>query len=279
MPDDFSERFARNQQLILKEESYFDKVTDPAAGSYYIENLTLELIRHAWKLFLETDGQGGYLQSFKKGLIQNRIKDEAAAKDRNIALRKQSVLGVNQYPNITERLERLNDESVLYATKTVNNTVAEPLLQYRGAMAFEQMRYKTDQYAKNNPRPKVWMFTYGNLAMRRARSQFAGNFFGVAGFEIIDNPGFNTVADGIAAAKKDKPDIVVLCASDEDYKLWAKEAFAALKDEFIVVLAGYPAELVETLKNMGMENFIHVKSNVLDELNRYRQMIGIEKQH
>ena len=279
MPDDFSERFARNQQLILKEESYFDKVTDPAAGSYYIENLTLELIRHAWKLFLETDEQGGYLQSFKKGLIQNRIKDEAAAKDRNIVLRKQSVLGVNQYPNITERLERLNDESVLYAAKTVNNTVAEPLLQYRGAMAFEQMRYKTDQYAKNNPRPKVWMFTFGNLAMRRARSQFAGNFFGVAGFEIIDNPGFNTVADGIAAAKKDKPDIVVLCASDEDYKLWAKEAFTALKDEFIVVLAGYPAELVETLKNMGMENFIHVKSNVLDELNRYLQMIGIEKQH
>ncbi len=277
IPDNFSERFARNQQLILKEESYFDNVVDPAAGSYYIENLTNELIRHAWQLFLETDKQGGYLESFKRGIVQKRIKDEAAAKDRNIALRKHSVLGVNQYPNITERLEQLNNEAVLYPDGVADEkTEAEPLVPYRGAMAFEQLRYQTDRYADNNPRPKVWMFTFGNLAMRRARSQFAGNFFGVAGYEIIDNPGFESVAGGIAAARKAKPDVVVLCASDEDYQSMAKEAFAALKDEFIVVLAGYPSELVEELKASGMENFIHAKSNVLEELKRYQHMLGIK---
>ena len=273
-PDDFSERFARNQQLILKEESYFDKVTDPAAGSYYIENLTNELIHYAWNLFLKTDKAGGYLTAFKNGEIQSVIKKEAAEKDRNIAVRKHSVLGVNQYPNITERIEQLNNEAVLYPAEIDDDSVeAEPLKLYRGAMAFEQLRYQTDQYAKNNPRPKVWMFTYGNLAMRRARSQFAGNFFGVAGYEIIDNPGFENITTGVAAAKEANPDIVVLCASDEDYETMALDAFNALKENFIVVLAGYPAALIESLKAAGMEHFIHVKSNVLEELRKYQRLL------
>ena len=60
-PDEFSERIARNQQLILKEESYFDKVADPSAGSYYIEKLTQLIAENAWKLFVETEEQGGFL--------------------------------------------------------------------------------------------------------------------------------------------------------------------------------------------------------------------------
>ncbi len=277
-PDDFSERFARNQQLILKEESYFDKVTDPAAGSYYIENLTNELIHYAWELFLETDAKGGYLKGFQKGDIQNRITKEADEKDRNIALRKHSVLGINQYPNITEHLEQLTTELVLYPKKQTS-TEAEPLVLYRGAMAFEQLRYQTDQHSLNSPRPKVWMFTYGNLAMRRARSQFAGNFFGVAGYEIIDNPGFEKVADGVAAANKSNANIVVLCASDNDYETLALDAFQKLNKDFIVVLAGYPSNIADELKAAGMENFIHVKSNVLEELKRYQKMLGIKNHY
>ncbi len=274
--DDFSERIARNQQLILKEESYFNKVVDPAAGSYYIENLTAKLIHHAWNLFLETDEQGGYLEAFTKGTIQERIKKEAAEKDRDLALGKKSLLGVNRFPNVTERLSKMEDESVFFTEEAgKNHTEVKPLQPYRGAMAFEQLRYRTDRYADNNARPKVWMFTYGNLAMRRARSQFAENFFGVAGFEIIDNPGFETVEQGIKAAKEINPDIVVLCASDEDYEAMAVEAFKALKEEYIVVLAGNPANVVEQLKQEGMKNFIHIKSNILEELKQYQQMLGI----
>ncbi len=274
--NDFSQRIARNQQLILKEESYFDKVVDPAAGSYYIENLTGELINHAWNLFLETEEQGGYINAFKKGFIQKKIQAEAAEKDRNMAFRKQSVLGVNQYPNVNERLEKLPDDAVLFPVETQKaETEYQPLKRYRGAMAFERLRYKTDQYAQKHPRPKVWMFTYGNLAMRRARSQFAGNFFGVAGFQIIDNPGFETIDEGVTAARNDRPDIVVLCASDEDYKTKALQAFNALKSHFIVVLAGYPNDLIATLQAAGLKNFIHVKSNILEELTKYQEVLGI----
>ncbi len=63
-PGDFSERLARNIQIILKEESYFDRVVDPASGSYYIESLTRALVENAWELFLKIDAKSGYIQSF-----------------------------------------------------------------------------------------------------------------------------------------------------------------------------------------------------------------------
>ncbi len=84
-PDEFSERIARNQQLILKEEAYFDKVADPAAGSYYIENLTNLISENAWKLFLEIEEKGGFLSCLKSGFIQNKLS-ESATKRQNDSL-------------------------------------------------------------------------------------------------------------------------------------------------------------------------------------------------
>ena len=72
-PDDFSERIARNQQLLLKEESHFDKVVDPSAGSYYVEVLTNSLADVAWKLFLETEEKGGFAALANAGEIQKAV--------------------------------------------------------------------------------------------------------------------------------------------------------------------------------------------------------------
>ena len=265
----FSERIARNQQLILQSESYFDKVADPAAGSYYIENLTEKLIDEAWQLFLEVDGKGGYLKAFDDGFIVQKIKEEARLKDIAIATRRKSILGTNQYPNTNELAENSVQDS--YIGETEKNL----LTPYRGAEAFEQLRSKTEKYSQKNEKPSVWMFTFGNLAMQKARSQFAGNFFGCAGFQIIDNPGFTKIEKGIAAAKKANPDIVVICSSDEDYSESALQIFKALKNQMTVVLAGYPKDLIEQFKSAGFENFIHTKSNVLEELKRYQQLLNI----
>jgi methylmalonyl-CoA mutase len=76
-PDEFSERIARNQQLLLKEESYFDKVADPAAGSYYIENLTNLIAENVWKLFLELEDKGGFLSAWNAGFVQGKILSPA----------------------------------------------------------------------------------------------------------------------------------------------------------------------------------------------------------
>ena len=266
---DFSERIARNQQLILQGESYFDKVADPAAGSYYIENLTEKLINEAWKLFLEVDEKGGYLKAFDDGFIVQKIKEEARLKDIAIATKRKSILGTNQYPNTNETAEQTLPDS--YIGETEKNL----LKPYRGAEAFEQLRFKTEKFSQQNERPKVWMFTFGNLTMQKARSQFAANFFGCAGFQIVDNPGFAKIEKGIAAAKKYNPEIVVICSSDEEYAEIALPVFNALNDEAIVVLAGYPNDLIEQLKSAGFENFIHIRTNVLEELKRYQQLLNM----
>ena len=101
-PATFAERIARNQQLLLKEESNLDKVADPAAGSYYIEELTDSIADAAWKLFLETESGGGFLQALQSGFIQQKIKNTSAKRDMEIATRREVFLGVNQYPDFNE---------------------------------------------------------------------------------------------------------------------------------------------------------------------------------
>jgi methylmalonyl-CoA mutase len=113
------------------------------------------------------------------------------------------------------------------------------------------------------------------LNMRLARAQFSGNFFACAGYEIIDNLGFETIEEGFKAARAAKADIVVLCSSDEEYAQLAPEAYAALdKSKEILVIAGNPA-CSEELKALGITNFIHVRSNVLESLQTFNKQLNI----
>jgi len=275
-PSEMANRIARNQQLILKEESYFDKVADPAAGSYYIENLTARLIEKSWELFLEMDKQGGYLKAFEKGFVQQRIETEARKKDADIARRRISILGVNQFPNMTEHRKGEPDPVVFESQPVPADTPVKPLRIYRAAVPFEKLRYATDRFSNTHNRPRVWLLTTGDLAMRRARAQFAENFFGCAGYEIIDHAGFASAEEGIAAARKERPEIVVLCSDDKTYEEAAPKVFEALKNHTIVVLAGKPEPLSEKLKAAGMQHFIYAGCNVLETLQQFNKMLSIE---
>ncbi|HZK06778.1 MAG TPA: methylmalonyl-CoA mutase family protein [Bacteroidales bacterium] len=274
---EFSERIARNQQLLLKEESYLDKIVDPAAGSYYVENLTDSLIEASWKLFLEIDEAGGFIEAFRKGIIQQQIKTTAEKRDQDVATRREILVGTNQYPNFGEMINPDIDKQCFEPMDCSNaHAIVETLKPYRGAMAFEQLRSETDAYASKHHRPKVFMFTYGSLSMRRARSQFSGNFFACAGFEIIDNNGFKTIDSGIEALRKVKPEVVVICAADDDYPVIAPEINEKIGKETIVVVAGYPKDTIEELKAKGLKHFIHVKSNVLETLKEFQKQLGIK---
>ncbi len=275
-PTEFSERIARNQQLLLKEESHFDKIVDPAAGSYYLENLTNSIAEEAWKIFLEIDELGGYIEALKKGYIQNKIKETSQKRDIAIASGKEGILGTNQFPNTGEHIEKDLDNSIFEESdQSEKNAEFETLKPYRGAQAFERLRYKTDQYSKKNKRPVVFLFTYGNLAMRRARAMFSTNFFGCAGFEIIDNQGFKSVESGVKTAIEKNADIVVICSSDDEYEKIAPEIYEKLKGKVITVVAGYPKSIIKNLKEKGIENFIHVKSNILEDLQRFQKELGV----
>jgi methylmalonyl-CoA mutase len=270
--DAISERIARNQQLLLKEESHFDKIVDPSAGSYYIENLTDNIAREAWTLFLEIEGKGGYLAALQAGFVQDLVKKSAADRKKAVASRRENLLGTNQYPNFNEQMQAQIDLKCLEAKKCdTTGAIIEPIVLFRGAEEFEALRLSTEKAAK---RPKVFMLTYGSLAMRLARSQFSCNFFGCAGYELIDNMGFATVEEGVAAAKAAKADIVVLCSSDDEYAEAAPAAFAALGNAAQFVVAGAPA-CMDDLKAKGIEHFINVRSNVLETLKSFNALLKI----
>ncbi|MEF2642980.1 MAG: acyl-CoA mutase large subunit family protein, partial [Paramuribaculum sp.] len=101
-PDDFSERIARNQQFLLKEESHLDKVVDPAGGSYYVETLTVSIANEAWKLFLKVEDAGGFLAQVNAGEVQKAFREASAKRHTDVARRKEILLGTNQFPNINE---------------------------------------------------------------------------------------------------------------------------------------------------------------------------------
>lgn len=274
-PGEFSERIARNQQILLKEEAHLDKVADPGAGSYYIENLTASLAEHAWNLFLQVQEKDGFIQAFRDGFIQNEIKATTAKRDSNVAFRRENLLGVNQFPNFTETVKEEYPEWVFKAADlTAEGAEVETLKLYRAARSFEALRYKTDMYAKNNRRPVAFMLPIGNPALRKARAQFSTNFFAVAGFEVIDNNGFNKVEEGLKAARAKHADIVVLCSSDDEYAGMAPQVAEQLNKEILVV-AGNPACRPD-LEAKGIKNFIHMKSNILEELQAYQSKLNIK---
>jgi methylmalonyl-CoA mutase len=274
-PTEFSERIARNQQILLKEEAYMDKIVDPAAGSYYIEQLTDMVAEKAWSLFLEVQDKGGYSAAFKAGFIQDKIKATLADAEKAIATRRSSVLGTNQFPNFNEMLDEKFDTTIFNKqNQKSDKAIAEPLQICRGAQAFELLRFKTDKFAKTNGRPKVFMLTIGNITMQKARSLFACNFFACAGFEVVDNASFKSVDEGVAAAKASGAKIVVICSSDDEYAVLAPEAFEKLGST-IFVIAGAPT-CTDELKAKGIQNFISVKSNVLETLQQYQTLLGIK---
>lgn len=282
-PSEFSTRIARNTQLLLKEESHFDQVADAAAGSYYIENLTASIAEHAWALFQKVENCGGYSAALRAGLVQQTIAATAAQRDKNLATRRDVLLGTNQYPNFNEVADaKVEMKDVVRAAGGAGSvscccgktaTEFAPLMAYRGAMAFEELRLRTDRSGR---RPKVFMLTCGALSFARARAQFACNFFGCAGFETVDNTYFGSVAEGVKAAIAAKAEIVVVCASDDDYAEMAVEAGRLLAGTgVIVVVAGDPASRAE-LEAAGLTHFISVKNNVLETLQGYQKELNIK---
>ena len=270
-PDDFSERIARNQQLLLKEESHLDKIVDPAGGSYYVETLTMSIANEAWKLFLDVEEKGGFYAALKAGQVQAAINESSDKRHSDVARRKESLLGTNQFPNFNEiandKIECEGGKCCCghNADAEAEANAVEALKNTRAASEFEALRLATERSGK---RPKVFMLTIGNLAMRLARSQFSANFFACAGYQIIDNLGFETVQQGIDAAMEKQADIVVLCSSDDEYATFAPEAFKALDGRAEFVVAGAPA-CSDDLKAIGITEFVNVRSNVLETLKAF----------
>lgn len=276
-PNEFSERIARNQQLLLKEEAHFNRIVDPAAGSYYIETLTDSLAKEAWKLFLHTEDEGGMLKSVLTNKVQDAVNASNDARHEAVSKRKEVLLGTNQFPNFNELSEGRRPLDVTSSTGCGGHHHHEAggmtqLNTARAASDFEALRLQTESSGK---RPVAFMLTIGNLAMRQARAQFSCNFLACAGYKVIDNLGFETVEEGVKAAMNAEADIIVLCSSDDEYATYAIPAFQEVNGRAMFIVAGAPA-CMEELKAAGIEYFIHVRCNVLETLRIYNEKLGIK---
>ncbi|MDE6704046.1 MAG: methylmalonyl-CoA mutase small subunit, partial [Muribaculaceae bacterium] len=199
------------------------------------------------------------------GNVQKAVNESCEKRHTDVARRKEILLGTNQYPNINEKAADKIETKACHCCCGDKAENEGGLTMKRAATDFEELRLATEAAAK---RPKVFMLTIGNLAMRLARAQFSTNFFGCAGYEIIDNLGFETVQEGVDAALEKGADVIVLCSSDDEYATLAPEAFKYLDGRAEFVVAGAPA-CMEDLKAAGINEFIHVRCNVLDTLKAF----------
>ena len=253
-----STRLARNIQVILKEEAGFNKVADPAAGSYYVENLTVSIVEETRKLTEEILQKGGFAAQQAVQWVHEHIRATRERRMEKIASGREVVVGINKYPDplgkAPEGLATLPEEK-----------------WQRASASFEKMRLKTEQAPEI---PVVFLLTFGNLGMCRARAQFATNFFGVAGFNVVDNNRFASVEEGIEAARKRGAHIVVACSSDEEYAAAVPLIFRSLGKQAIVTVAGEPP-CKENLMAEGIQHFISVRSNLLETLLQYQKELGL----
>lgn len=270
----FSQRIALNIGNILRGEAYFDKVHDPAAGSYYIDHLTDQIVESTLKLFREIEARGGYMSAFKNGIIQQMIAAQRNRKIDEIATRKRVFVGVNKYANKqhTEVSETID---------TANADVTGLLPQLHATWQFEKLRERTRTHAVNRGEtPSVYLAAFGNVAMRKARASFAEDFFALAAFDLTGEHYAEDVSQLAVDAASSNADIVVLCAADEDYAAHAItfiNSFRQFNQDALLVLAGYPTELVDALAAGGINYFIHIRSNAIDTLSEIQDALLNQK--
>lgn len=267
---ELGKRIARNSQLLLRYESFVDKVEDPAAGSYYLEVLTKKLAETAWTKFQTLEAEGGFGEALKKGHIQKEISTRADKKRNALATKKEILLGTNQYPLPSERHPELVS-SIEETKKQIGQakpTTYARLLPVRLSYEFDKWRNITDAHlASGKKLPKIFLLTIGDLTMRKARAGFSSNFLGCLGYEIIDNLGFASVKEGVSAAKELGAELVVLCSSDEEYATYLPEFAAEMKTQLPnswKLLAGYPKDLITQAESLGIDDFIHMKRNIVE---------------
>jgi methylmalonyl-CoA mutase len=277
LPDEFARRVARNTQLILLEESNLDKVSDPAAGAGGIEMLTNQLCTSAWELFQGIEKAGGIWAALESNWLQPQIVAVRTARAKNVARRKDVIVGTSEFANLSEKTP-----SVLDARPLVLPTYGEakfsfdPLTPHRLGEAFEALRDSSDAILKKaGSRPKVFLANLGTPASFTARATFTKNFFEAGGIEAEDNEGYWEIPTLVHYFKKAGTPLVCLCSSDAVYATNAADAAKALKEAgaTLVYLAGRAGDKEAEYRAAGVDDFIFAGGDALATLRAtYKQI-------
>ncbi|EUA78854.1 methylmalonyl-CoA mutase, small subunit [Mycobacteroides abscessus subsp. bolletii 103] len=253
----FAARIARNTQLLLIEESHVARVLDPGGGSWFIEDLTESLAQQAWSLFTEIEAAGGFEAATE--LIRERIAATRAQRADDIAHRRTSVTGVNEFPNLAEE-----------------PLPPHPGTGYRYAADFEELRDRSDAFlASSGARPSALLLPLGPLAEHNVRTTFASNLLASGGIEAI-NPGVLD-ASAVAGAVADAgARIAVICGTDGRYAAEAGAVVDAAKAAGItdVYLAGPEKAVAEVAEASRPDGYLTMKINAVEALSAMLTTLG-----
>ncbi|MCL7762768.1 methylmalonyl-CoA mutase family protein [Polaribacter sp. Z014] len=266
---DFSSRIAGNITTILKEESYFGKVSNPVDGSYYIEEVSSKIAEKALELFKAIEADGGFYANFENETIQQQIAEIRLKKLKLISQRRTPMVGINKYPNLMEKV----DAKLLSESAVDNPKVLTPR---RASLEIEAMRRVTEELvASTNVRPIVQLASYGNLTMRKARAAFAYDFIGVSGFDVHQEESFENAEVAAKESAKSAAHVVVICSSDQDYDETAIDfikAFRAINTDKVLLLAGAPKNMDE-LTELGLDGVVNMRTDVLVSLSAIQKKV------
>jgi len=268
-PDRFSQRVARNTQLLLIEESHLAQVVDPAAGSWFVESLTDRLAESAWKVFQDIEADGGIEQALAGGSIASALDAAWQQRLRSLGTRRTPITGVSEFPDL--------DEAPVERPKR-DDPSGFPVR--RLAAPFEALRDAADRsLAATGSRPAVHVAALGDLATHTARSTWITNFLAVGGVAADggDTDGSSSPLEAAARFADSAAPVAVICSSDGVYAERAAATATALKEAGAtrVMLAGAPGDLRDELLAAGVDEFWHVGVDVLDALSRLHGDLGI----
>ncbi len=272
----FSDRIARNTQLILKDEAHLSTVVDPAGGSWYVESLTNQLIEQAWPLFLEIDEKGGILQALQTNWIQKEIQHIAVKRQKDIFTRKQSIVGTNKYANLEDT--PLNVDFSCHEAK--NQSAVSPIKAARLSTPYEKLRKRAEKLTKEKTAPAIGLICLGQLKNHKARADFISGFFAPGGIKTLRSQAMEGSNDAISFVTETNLRDYVLCGSDLDYKTVGLEIVQAIKASFPQIRL-YVAGLLDeadqkALLDKGISHFIHVKSNSYEIASSFLDEMEVE---
>ena len=275
-PTAFARRIARNIQIVLQEECSLGRVLDPSGGSWYVERLTDDLARTAWRRFQEIEAKGGIIAALADGFVQDQIAATAEARARAIATGRVEQTGVSAFP-------LLGGDGVEVAPHPApppitGKQMARPLTPHRAAEPFEALRDAADAHAARSGRPPhVFLANLGQIADHTSRSAWVKNYLAAGGIEALTSDGYANAEAAAAAFKASGAGAACICSSDAIY---AEQAVAGAKSlkaagAGLVLMAGRPGESEAALKAAGVDQFLFAGTDAVATLKGLQEKLGV----
>ncbi|MGN7387685.1 methylmalonyl-CoA mutase family protein [Sporosarcina sp. SAFN-015] len=244
-PNASSIRYSRNMQLVLKEETYVEKVLDPAGGSYFIEKLTEELVEKSWNLFIDIERTGGIENFLKSG----RLNEQFSKLQLETATGKKALIGTNVYAEIGPT--NFDDWNGLQS----KSRLAEP---------FEKLRLS---FSENQPKTAILVF--GKLKDFKPRADFVTGFLASGGIRSNWSPIFESADEAVEWLHNEKPDYAIVCGTEEMIENIMEPLLEKLPTGILLDAAGkINEETLNDWQQKGLNGMIYNGQNKIKKLQK-----------